>query len=320
MPADATSHTPVRASVILPFATWGACAPSADAPRLPALEHLLQGLRPDAPDRGEANSLSPPHERALARALGLSDALDGTCPWAAQAAARVGVPCAWFTPCHWSVGMEDVTLHDPATLALAEDESRALLQALAPFAAEDGITLVPERAGRWRAEGEPLRGMACASLDRVVGQVLDPWMPDAAQARLLRRLQNEAQMLFYTHPVNEARATRGLPAVNSFWISGAGVWDGRGLPLGDVEVWDALRAPALQGDVDAWLRAWQTLDEGPMQALLRRVQAGETVSLTLCGQLHAQTWRTPVAPPTLIARALQALRRPTPAATVLATL
>jgi hypothetical protein len=47
-------------------------------------------------------------------------------------------------------------------------------------------------------------------------------MPVAARAKPLRRLQNEMQMLLYTHPVNERRIARGLPAVNSFWISGTG--------------------------------------------------------------------------------------------------
>jgi hypothetical protein len=61
-----------------------------------------------------------------------------------------------------------------------------------------------------------------ASLDRVVGRVIDGWMPRAGEAKALRRLQQEMQMLLYTHPVNEERARGGLLPVNSFWASGTG--------------------------------------------------------------------------------------------------
>ena len=42
-----------------------------------------------------------------------------------------------------------------------------------------------------------------------------------------RRLLNEIQMAWYEHPVNEARAQRGLPPVNALWLyGGARRWAG----------------------------------------------------------------------------------------------
>src|SRR5256885_497584 len=70
---------------------------------------------------------------------------------------------------------------------------------------------------------ERLAELPTASLARVIGGNIDRWLPASSQARLIGRLQSEAQMLLYRHPVNEEReAHRELP-VNSFWLSGCGV-------------------------------------------------------------------------------------------------
>jgi hypothetical protein len=47
------------------------------------------------------------------------------------------------------------------------------------------------------------------------------FVPRGKEALPLRRLQNEVQMLWHSHPVNAAREARRLPLVNSFWLWGA---------------------------------------------------------------------------------------------------
>ena len=93
------------------------------------------------------------------------------------------------------------------------------------------ITLRYESAVRWHASGEVLRGIACASLDRVGGRSVEAWMTDSsanpAGGQLLKRLQSEAQMLFYTHPAFDVREALRLHPVNGFWLSGAGAIDHR---------------------------------------------------------------------------------------------
>ena len=64
---------------------------------------------------------------------------------------------------------------------------------------------------------------------------LDEYVQELAQARSLRRLQNEMQMLLYRHPVNDARAAQRRLTVNSFWISGTGT-----LPSGAVDKSDTM--------------------------------------------------------------------------------
>ncbi len=192
--------------------------------QLPHLVQLLARLSPMSLDTADEDSLTLPHERALARALGLP--IGPQIPLAAWQArtsthAQSNTQAwAFVTPCYWNLGQAQITLDPPQVLALTEAESRALLAAMQPYFEEDGITLVYESPARWLAHGEVFRTLATASPERVVGQGdIKPWMPAAPT---LRRLQNEMQMLLYTHPVNEARTERGAYPVNSFWVSGSG--------------------------------------------------------------------------------------------------
>lgn len=284
--------------LIVPYAATSAHLPSQegaapllpDLPDLPRLASLLARLEQQEIDRGDEYSLSPPHERVLAHALGLP-ATDGAIPWAAWQAGERQQACAWFTPCHWQARMDQVTLQPPEGLELSEAESRELFDALRPWAEEDGIALHFESATRWRAVGPAFADLPWASLDRVAHRQLDAWLPDGErhpQARALLRLQNEAQMLFYSHRVNDLRAARGLPLLNGFWISGTGAWNGQALPTPQVS--DRLRLPALRGDLASWSAAWEQLEQDEIASLLERAERGETVRLTLCGERNAISW------------------------------
>ncbi|MES2185459.1 MAG: phosphoglycerate mutase [Pseudomonadota bacterium] len=287
--------------LLLPYAA--ALAPGCEAAQrslaLPNLEQLLARLAPDHShqnDERDEFTLSPPHERALARALGLAGS-DGRLPWAARAAALAGEdpaaePRGWVTPCHWQVATDHITMGDPAALGLSEDESRALLALVAPYFEEDGIRLAYQSPIRWNASGEPLRGLATASLDRVTGRGLDLWMPDGPEARPLRRLQTELQMLLYTHPSTDERNARGLLAVNSFWLSGTGDWTpGARADAPELRIPGGLRDAALHDDWAAWAAAWQAIDAGDCAELLARLDQGAEVRLTLCGERRALTFQ-----------------------------
>ena len=277
--------------------------------RLRHLGKLLAGLQPDERLVVEPDCSEMPHERALAAALGLTSA-PGYTPWAAlhlrQSGSAPGEPgekaWAWITPCHWQIGMDHVLMQDPAALQLGDDESAALMTAMAPFFLDDGLTLqAGDQTGRWLACGEAFRDLQTASLDRVNGNDIGPWLPRSDAARSLRRLQSEMQMLLYHHPVNDARTARGLAPVNSFWISGAGALpvDAASLPTPPtVEL--RLRDAALTQDWPRWRDAWQTVDAEACAALLRRHQAGEAVRLTLCGDESLRNWQT--APRSLLQR------------------
>lgn len=300
MPATADAR-----HLLIPFAgrSTPACRAALEGLQLPNLEALLGRLAPVENDSLEITTLSPPHERALARALGLT-APDGRLPWAAWEAAQAGLttPAAgdgWglVTLCHWDVAIDEVMLGDPATLHVDRAESQDLLAAARPFFEEDGILLhASALPGRWLARNALFEGLATASLDRVAEQPISAWSAGTRDERPLRRLQNEMQMLLYTQRVNDERAERGRPSINSFWLSGTGVLPEvvdfeRAPPMVDAR----LRAPALQDDGIAWAAAWQALDAGPVAQLCALLARGESVSLTLCGDRGAQRW-APQAP------------------------
>ena len=289
--------------------------------RLPHLSQLLARLvpRPEVADPHASPhpdlSLSLPHELALARALGLP-ARDGHLPWAAwrEVASGSGSAFARFTPCHWAVGSDHIALRDPEALQLSDEESQALLAAMQPYFTEDALVVRWDAALAWTARGEMLRDLPCASLDRVIGRRVDDWLPRTPAARPIRRLQQEMQMLLYTHPVNEARERRGLLPVNSFWVDGAGAlpadWPATNLttaptasapgssPLAhggvtaasSLHVDERLRRPALQADATAWAAAWQALDAEALPPLLAALDAGRSVELTLAGERRAASF------------------------------
>jgi len=309
MPSEPTCH------LLLPFA---ACSADAWLPTLQSLpQHglkhlgqLLQGMRLVQTDTRAAESLSPPHERALARARGVAtlQTPDGLLPWAASEAlahpgAGHGQAWAWITPCHWAMGHLHATLSDPALLDLQENESRALLALMQPYFETDGIALHYLAPGRWLAEGELFRGLPTASLDRVLARNVDAWLPAGPQAGPLRRLQNEMQMLLYTHSFNDVREARGQMRVNSFWISGTGdlpsATDGEALTPAlsqrekvQVIAPRSLAQAVFSEDWAAYAAAWQALDAGEIAQLLARQRAGDTVRLSLCGESSTQTFET----------------------------
>lgn len=270
--------------LVIPFAA-ALSEPGRDAMRglrLPGLRALLAG-REGERDDGDETSLSPPHERAMARTCGWSGG-DGLLPFAAAHAAADGIDpgdLAWgeLTPVHWHLGTEQVSLADPATLGLGDEEARALFDAVRELFTSEGFAISYGAPLRWYVAHESLAELATASIDRVIGRNVDPWLGSGTSARLIRRLQNEVQMLLHTHRLNAEREARGEDTVNSFWLSGCG----RHQPAtGAASVDDALRAPALAEDWAAWSSAWSALDAGLADRGLSR--------LTLCGERAGVTF------------------------------
>ena len=284
--------------LLIPFAgrRSSACSAALATLQLPNLDALLTRLAVAHDDTQAETTLTPPHERALARALGL-DAADGCIAWGAREAQQSGLsragsdePWAVLTLCHWEVAIDEVVLDDPGAMAIDPTESQALLEAARPFFQEDGIVLRRSTApGRWLARGELFRGLPTASLDRAAGGPISAWAPLTDALKPVRKLQNEMQMLLYTQRVNDERIARGLQPINSFWLSGTGVLSSMTpAPADAPTVLDALRAPALRDDAAAWAAAWQALDAGPVAELLAVYRRGEPVQLTLCGDRSAR--------------------------------
>ena len=304
--------------------------------RLPHLARLLATARVQRSPAHPPQRLSSVHEWAQAQAWGWT-APDGLLPWAAWHARERGLDAhgkqAWavLTLCHWHVVQGQVSLEPPASLAVSEAETEALRQAMQIYCTQDGITLHPFAPGQWLAASELFRQLPSASVDRAVGQSVQAWWvgtgqstPSAA-AQHLRRLQNEMQMLFYTHPCNE---TRAMP-INSFWVSGTGDLAAASATAPDTAIqppgqsaalaqallvgtaqpaWlhpavQRLQQAAQQRHVPAWVDAWHAVDA----QVLASLDAAQSPALVLCGarqssvvqcqpkgwQTWWRTWRAP---------------------------
>jgi hypothetical protein len=288
------------AHLLIPYAACNddGCRGSLEGLVLPHLERLLARLVPAEGIDGDDRTFSMPHERVVARECGLCGP-DGQLPWAALEMAQGGrhpgaMAWAWITPCHWRVGTDHIVMTDPQQLQLDAEESKSLLAAMRPYFEQDGLQLEYQSVVRWLGGGELFGRLPAASLDRVAGRVIDSWIPRGDASRPLRRLQQEMQMLLYTHPVNEARAARGLLPVNSFWVSGSGALGAAGMPSrpAGLVMADQLRESSRMQDWRAWASAWQQLDQGQCARLQQAFDAGRQVALTLAGERRARTWRS----------------------------
>lgn len=286
-------------------------------------------------------SSDPGHERWLHTRLALpADAALAAC--AALADTESGV--MWrVDPVHLHVGRDHLVLTDPALLALCAEDAQALAEAIAPLYVEDGLALAASCSTRWYLrEIDPARPLRLRTrpLSGAIGRNIDAWQPTGEDVRRWRRLVNEVQMTWHTHPVNAAREAAGLPTVNSLWIEGrvppAGTGSHAGAQLairdapgafevatdtGPLVIDDRLLEAQLAGDPQRWAHAWRGLDtssfaamagaQGPWHAGGRLVLAGDAGwrELEVAPRPDWRFWRRPN-PDALLAEPASTRRAP----------
>jgi len=74
-------------------------------------------------------------------------------------------------------------------------------------------------AKTWFLRADDWSALRTATMDAACGHNIDIWMPKGDHERAWRKLQNEIQMLWFSHAINEAREMRGEKVINSVWIS-----------------------------------------------------------------------------------------------------
>ena len=190
----------------------------------PALASLLSRTSAQRRLPADESVRALPHETWLARALGLGST--GLPAFAGAAMRGYGLEASGGTwlivnPVHIEIARTHLMMGDPRHLGLAEADSRALFDAARPYVEEAGHVLLYGDAQTWFLRADDWAGLDTATPDAALGMDLTDWMPLGERAAAFRRLQNEIQILWHTHPVNAAREARRLPAVNAFWPWGA---------------------------------------------------------------------------------------------------
>ncbi len=196
---------------------------------LPALGKLLTRASPGPRERHDDPWLrSLPHERWLAGRAGLDTQRVPTAPYmrladlgAAGAAAADG---AWacLQPVHIHAARDHLVLMHPDQLGIRADEAAALRASIDTLLRESGIALEAPDPSRWYVPETAFGPLDATSPLRATGRNIDIWLQAGERARDWRRFQNEIQMTWHDHPVNQAREAAGQLAVNSVWLHGGG--------------------------------------------------------------------------------------------------
>lgn len=282
--------------------------------KTPALASLLGHAKQSHHAQTTAYARALPHEVWLNQAFFESNKLPAKAVMQALGLVPPTEHCFMLNPVHIHIARDHLILTDPRQLALSEAEAQELFRAAVPYFAEQGMRLIFGTAQQWFVAGENLAELDCASLDAACGHNIDIWLPrQAAQQseRAWRKLQNEIQMLWYAHPINEARLESGLPPVNALWLSGANtpVSTASNLPQGlfrlanvqpplsaqsllctpaslsdlhtGIVYVDQLSSAGLAGDWGSWLEQMHILEEHCFTPLLQHLRSGKTQAVRL---------------------------------------
>jgi len=207
----------------------------------PALAALLQETR-NRPSLQRGEALAP--EAQAVRWLGLQPP-----PLAAlRLLGETSPPVSpheglWLCadPIHLRLHQEEIVVADGRQLDLTAEELDTLAASLNTHYAGEA-SFHPVTAERWYVRldtpwATALPWDALPPLSAAAGRRLHLPTPADRPSRQLVALMNEIQMLLHSHPVNEARAERGQPAVNGLWLWGPGALAGEGVTAAPGGVW-----------------------------------------------------------------------------------
>ena len=130
--------------------------------------------------------------------------------------------CLRADPVHLRADPRGLILFDASTFSFSEEESGALLESVGDFLAQDDLQLEGSHARRWYLSGGDCQELISTPLPLLRGKPVSEYLPQSEDAPAWCKRVNEIQMLMHIHPVNQRRAERGLPLVNSLWTWGGG--------------------------------------------------------------------------------------------------
>ncbi len=273
----------------------------------PALACLLARAQPGRRQDSEPFAAALPHEALLANA-----SADNSPTVAHALMQNLGLTPPdghWFVlqPVHFHVARDHLVLTDLRQLDLDDTQSRDLFNAAQPLFEELGHAVRFGNARYWFLQAAAWRDLRTCTPDAAAGHNVDIWLPRGTDERGWRRLHNEVQMLWHTHPLNEQREARGQRRVNALWLWGGSstqdAWPQRyaqilaGAPVvttdTDTRFDDAPVASALAGDWGSWLAAMQGIETRHAAPLLDALRSGAStrVILQLTDAQRVREWQ-----------------------------
>ena len=133
---------------------------------------------------------------------------------------------ARIEPVHIHAARDHLVLTSTQILDIQASEAEALFDSVKDIFAEMSDVTHRSMPHKWFIESSALESLSTVSTSQAEGRNIDHWMPSDTSvegvARQWRKWQNEIQMIWFNHPVNEARQAEGMLSINSVWISGNG--------------------------------------------------------------------------------------------------
>lgn len=125
-------------------------------------------------------------------------------------------------PVYLRPDLRGVFLTDARRLAITTEEAAALTAAFNRQFVDQAVQLAAYHPERWYLQLPAAPGLRTWPLAQAVGRDVRDLLPFGPDKGRWHALLTETQMLFYAHPVNQARAQRRQPLINSLWLWGGG--------------------------------------------------------------------------------------------------
>jgi len=158
-----------------------------------------------------------------------------------------------------------------------------LFDAVEPLWCGSAISVLPIGPGRWRVwlPGDAqLRAITPAAVTLLS---VSDWWPQDPSLQSWRKLVNEVQMVWHSHPVNEERAERGLPPINSLWLYGGAHGWKPAETSNPTLFYHGLTKSFLESDWAAWIDQLPALSDylNTVTAVTNLTLSGERRTVTL---------------------------------------
>lgn len=128
----------------------------------------------------------------------------------------------WFIvqPCHFNVGMNQITLTPFQQLLLSDTESQALFNTAQQVVQQYDMQLRYGNPYLWFLKADPWDTLQTTSPFAIQGNGIDTGLPQGEHARAWRKIHNDIQMHWYADPINAQREQVQQLAVNGLWLWG----------------------------------------------------------------------------------------------------
>lgn len=138
-------------------------------------------------------------------------------------------PGYWFllNPVHLHIARNHLVLTDYRQLNLSEQDAHLLFEKAKTLCNEVGVELVFGNATTWFLRADEWSDFLTSSPEAACGHNIEIWSAKGSKELAWRKLQNEIQMEWFIHPLQQQREERGEKAVNGIWL-----WAGTSLSTG----------------------------------------------------------------------------------------